>query len=61
MPLKKVLCNEQYPQQIMKSLSDLSIHFHNLLFEKVLCRSMVNWSMSELLFIQHEKTNWSIS
>ena len=54
MPLEKVLCSEQYTQQIMKSLSDLEIHFHYVLFEKVLCRPM------GLLFIQHEKTNWSI-
>ena len=33
----------------------------NMPLEKVLCRSMVNWSMAELLSIQHEKTNWSIS
>ena len=42
-------------------MSYLWIHFHNVIFEKVLCKSMVNWSMSELLFIQHEKTNRFIS
>ena len=34
MPMKKGLCIEQYPKQIMKSLSDLWIHFHNVLFEE---------------------------
>ena len=35
----KVLCSEQYSQQIMKSLSDLGIHFYNVFFENVLIRS----------------------